>query len=393
MMSKESVKIIVNNGKLSNTNPANQSILKILIQTIILILFSANTLHALTPVIIDENTESVSLGKYMEILEDPTDELTIDDVTKPEMQGRWFQSKWDVPNFGFTDKTYWFRYKLLRQKSIISNFYFQLKWAHVNEIKTFETASNQIVRNYKTGDFLLFSERPVKNRNFLFPLSSNLEESIIYIKIRSNDSLQLPFLLLRDDVFYQKDNNDILFHGISFGFLIVLLIYNLFIYFSIRDINFLFYNIFVFTQIIFQISFFGFGYQYIWGTNPYFQRLAVAVSSIFALMSTIVFNCSFLRINKLSSFLYSVLKIIFLLLVSGLVLTFFNYIKFSFIILNFSGCIAAILLILASVKALRLGRPGVRFFITAWMLMISATILFMLKNSGFFYFYSVIIFF
>jgi hypothetical protein len=37
----------------------------------IFIFFSANTLHALTPVIIDENTESVSLGKYMEILEDP----------------------------------------------------------------------------------------------------------------------------------------------------------------------------------------------------------------------------------------------------------------------------------------------------------------------------------
>jgi len=37
----------------------------------IFIFFSANTLHALTPVIIDENTESVSLGKYMEMLEDP----------------------------------------------------------------------------------------------------------------------------------------------------------------------------------------------------------------------------------------------------------------------------------------------------------------------------------
>lgn len=36
---------------------------------IIFLLFSAKTLHALTPVVIDENTESVSLGKYMEILE------------------------------------------------------------------------------------------------------------------------------------------------------------------------------------------------------------------------------------------------------------------------------------------------------------------------------------
>lgn len=49
--------------------PVNPSILKILIQTMLFIFFSVNTLHALTPVIIDENTESVSFGRYMEILE------------------------------------------------------------------------------------------------------------------------------------------------------------------------------------------------------------------------------------------------------------------------------------------------------------------------------------
>ncbi len=34
MMKKEIVKIIMKNGKLSNTNPANPNILKILIQTV-----------------------------------------------------------------------------------------------------------------------------------------------------------------------------------------------------------------------------------------------------------------------------------------------------------------------------------------------------------------------
>ena len=43
----------------------------IMFVVLLCMLLSVRTLHALTPVIIDENTESVSLGKYMEILEDP----------------------------------------------------------------------------------------------------------------------------------------------------------------------------------------------------------------------------------------------------------------------------------------------------------------------------------
>ena len=42
---------------------------KAVFPVMLFIFFSVNTLHAITPVIIDENTESVSLGKYMEILE------------------------------------------------------------------------------------------------------------------------------------------------------------------------------------------------------------------------------------------------------------------------------------------------------------------------------------
>jgi len=70
MMKIKIAEVIMKNEEYSSTNPANQSILKILIQTIILILFSANTLHTLTPVIIDENIESVFPGKCMERLED-----------------------------------------------------------------------------------------------------------------------------------------------------------------------------------------------------------------------------------------------------------------------------------------------------------------------------------
>ena len=71
MMKIKIAEIIMKSNNLSSTNPANPNILKILIQTmwIIFLILLTTTLHALTPVIIDENIESVSLGKYMEILE------------------------------------------------------------------------------------------------------------------------------------------------------------------------------------------------------------------------------------------------------------------------------------------------------------------------------------
>ena len=52
-----------------------------------------------------------------EILEDPTGQLTIDQVTSPELTARWAPSTNSIPNFGFTSSAFWMRLGLRNESA------------------------------------------------------------------------------------------------------------------------------------------------------------------------------------------------------------------------------------------------------------------------------------
>ncbi len=62
------------------------------------------------PVILTEETKKIALGRSMEILEDPSGKLTINDVTSPEIAARFVQSQVAGPAYGYTNSVYWVRF-------------------------------------------------------------------------------------------------------------------------------------------------------------------------------------------------------------------------------------------------------------------------------------------
>ena len=64
-----------------------------------------------TVTLTDEQDET-PLGLHLEILEDPSGDLSIKDVTSPELDGRFLPSDTAVPSYGFTDSAYWVRFRV-----------------------------------------------------------------------------------------------------------------------------------------------------------------------------------------------------------------------------------------------------------------------------------------
>ncbi len=64
---------------------------------------------AAEPVVLTDEQGEYPLGLHLEILEDPTGELTIEQVSSPEFDSQFVPSQDEVPNYGFTDSAYWVR--------------------------------------------------------------------------------------------------------------------------------------------------------------------------------------------------------------------------------------------------------------------------------------------
>ena len=65
--------------------------------------------------------EFYEIGLNLDILEDPTGKLTIEDVNSPEWAGRFKRSYKKTPTYGATESQFWLRFKI-NNKSLLKVF-------------------------------------------------------------------------------------------------------------------------------------------------------------------------------------------------------------------------------------------------------------------------------
>ncbi|MFO8048734.1 MAG: 7TM-DISM domain-containing protein, partial [Desulfosudaceae bacterium] len=70
---------------------------------------------AQSAVTLTDSRSEYDLTRHMAYLEDPSGELTIDEVASPAHADRFTDSRFRTPSFGFTDSVYWVRFKAINR--------------------------------------------------------------------------------------------------------------------------------------------------------------------------------------------------------------------------------------------------------------------------------------
>src|SRR5699024_1701547 len=108
---------------------------------------------------------------------------------------------------------------------------------------------NEKNNRYETeliGNIYEFTNRKVKHRNFVIPiyLQEN-EQKTYYFQLYTGSSVQIPLTWWKESAFYEKSKTEYAILGIIFGLSVIMALYNMFLYFSIRDVSCLYYVLFV----------------------------------------------------------------------------------------------------------------------------------------------------
>lgn len=189
----------------------------------------------------------------------------------------WQRSKDAVPNFGFSQQHYWFKFSLTTSANI-EPYLLNIDYALLDYVEIIITHDGKEIDRMKAGYEVPFSERRVKYRTFLFPL--NLKENQHYdviINAYGNKSVQLPISIWSEKVFWENSQNNTLFQGLYFGIIAVMVLYNLFLYISLRQNIYIYYVLMVVSIGLFQAALNGIGYAHIWTQNEWWHRLSIAV--------------------------------------------------------------------------------------------------------------------
>ncbi|MBU2643100.1 PAS domain S-box protein, partial [bacterium] len=192
----------------------------------------------------------------------------------------------------------------------------------------------------------------------------------------------LPLVIWTPEAYRSKLGNDQIFLGLFYGIMLVMLAYNLFIYFSLRDNSYLFYCFFLVMTILYQLNADGIGYQYIWSDNNWMSQKFVIVAWNLLIVSYILFSRSFLKTRQNTPGLDQVLLILIGLSFGNAILSQVGWMGLSFKIgfyLQAAGTL--ILLTICGFCIKNRYRPSY-FYMVAMFALLTGGISTLLKNSG-----------
>ncbi len=271
---------------------------------IVLSLMTSHTLAGPVGVGLSELTDGrASLGQHLNVLEDASQLLTLSDLTD-ERDRPWRPSQAEVPNFGFSQSSFWFRVEITNDTQALGNHLIEVANPALDYLDVYVLADGRVELAVFGGDQRPMEQRPIQHRNLLVPLDIPYGESrTLYLRAASEGAVQLPVDLWRSQRFYEQDQYSLGVQILFAGIMLALAVYNLFLLLVVREASYVWYVLNVVSITIVQLALHGVTFQFLWPTLPALNNLVLATTITSNLGFVLLFTYSFLNLRRRGRFL------------------------------------------------------------------------------------------
>ena len=321
------------------------------------------------------------LGAHISILEDRTGSLTIRDASSPAMASRFIQGNNAAPSFGFNDADYWVRLVLTNDLPRDEQWFIELDYPHMDRIEIYYREKPGVFTMKKSGDVLPFSEREVRYRNFVFsiPVRAGAGQTV-YLHFAGRCSKQFPLTIWSPTSFSEKVIKENIFLGIYYGIILVMMLYNLFLFFFIRDRSYLFYVIYIASYGLVQMAYNGLAYQFLWPTLPGWHNISLPFLIGLAIFFMAVFSRSFLHLREQTVVMDRCVIGIMLIGVATMIYSLFGDYLIAIESAMKLMVLASLCVVISAIVCMRRGFRPARFFLFAWVFFLSGLVLLALNK-------------
>lgn len=334
---------------------------------------------------IDGHTASYEVAPYIDFLEDAGGALNIADVARSGDQFRPVRaSKNNEINFGYSRSAYWLRLVVNIPDSLSDELLLEVGFPSLDRVSFYaETGTSGHWEKLETGDLVPFAERSIAHRNFVFPLRNRPSgQQTYYLRIASAGTLTVPLQVWRADAFDKYNQNTYALLALYFGMLLALMLYNLLVYFALRDRNYLAYVCVVIGMAVGQLSLTGLGNQFLWPGWPAWGNAVLPAGFAATAFFAALFTRGFLNTAQMAPRHDRV--IVVLAWLSALVALSPAILPYTWaaILTSLIGIIFPAVAVSTGIICLQRGRPCARFFLLAWTLLLCGTAILALRNLG-----------
>ncbi len=336
---------------------------------IVLGLCTVPGLHAAeNMLVLSPDQKEYRAGPYLQYLRDSEGEITIEDIVAlPD--DHFTPSEQSTLSLGYSHDAIWLKL-IVDAKQIRTDeadWILDIDYPPLDDVRFYYRDSSGKLVEKATGDQSVFSSREIETNTYAFMLPINRgEHKHFYFRIESQGSLRIPVDIYAYDDFIHHVDLKKTFYGTFIGIMLAMLLYNLFLFLSMREATYLYYVLFIVFYMLFHGNLNGLGLQYIWPESPWWANQTLAMGIAGTSLWGALFTRNFLQTRDYTPLLHQLLNAIsvasFCLVVWSLVAGNYSLVIQPAMALTLFTFVAFLVI---GVRNLLLGNRSARFFLLA----------------------------
>ncbi|MDO8330549.1 MAG: diguanylate cyclase [Fluviicoccus sp.] len=330
--------------------------------------------------LVDPAAARQSPGGSMDYVADPGRQLGPAEIRR--LPG-WLPVKGENPNFGYSHSAMWLHSRLINASPVPQTRLLEIGYPVLDNVQVWLTPSSGPPRHWQMGDKLPFTARPFLHRHFLTPVDIPAHGSVdLLIRVETGSSVQVPLTLWQPEAFRLYDERTSLILGLYFGIMLSMLLYNGFLYISLRERQYAWYVGYVAALTVFLASLDGLAFQYLWPMATVWNDQVLVFSLALTLFFGTLFATNFLHMDLSGRLANSAIRLTLITSLFGTVSAFLLDYTLAIHLMEACGvfCMPAILCF-AVYRAWQGYKPA-RFYIAAWSFVLLSGIVLALDKYG-----------
>ncbi|MFT5513849.1 MAG: hypothetical protein ACI8SE_002260, partial [Bacteroidia bacterium] len=205
----------------------------------------------------DESSYDLRCKSFV-FLEDKSGKMTLQDV-KAVNADQFSTYALDVFNFGFTNSAFWLK-TVIQNGTTVDEFMLEIGQTNTDIVELYY--DNEVIL---VSDLTKFSDRLIPDPKPLFKMPIQPGETKeIYVKVQGQDELVVPIHISSSETIQSKGQLRETLFGLFAGILAVMILYNLFLFLSLRTSIYFFYVTNILPLFIGQSSLVGYANKFFW---------------------------------------------------------------------------------------------------------------------------------
>jgi signal transduction histidine kinase len=329
------------------------------------------------PYLLTDSTAKHRIDRYADVFVDSLGTVVIDDILQPSFQQRFKSNK--HLTFGYTNSAIWLRINTKTNSPHIQ-WYLEIPAPYLEFVDFYQVQSDGRWNHSPAGYYRKQSEKEISHTGHAVAIRfDNNGEGMLYIRIAGDGPKTFPLYVMEKEIFQQKVRAEDVGYGLFYGMLIVMFFYNLLLYISLKQINYLLYILTIVCTLVIFGSASGYAGKFIWPEYPHLNFYAGRMSMGLLTIFLAIFAIRFLEVKKYSRpMFYALLSLLPLSIIANILVATDlvssagnNLISLSTILLMATGVICRIK-----------GNKTATYFIAAWTVYFVGGLLLTLRNSG-----------